>query len=814
MAEITGRKQLIHLHGSVASALTADKLNKGELAVIHNQLDASDKTHAVLATLRDDNNLAYFVDSGTVATMIEQGAGTGLTALSAATVALEGRVETNETKIKTLEDTVGTAIDGYGTLCNEVERLSLSATSANTRLATAESDIDNLESSRLKNVVVNGVSGTVANNIATVTIDANNIQYSDAKTVKAKIDDLDSAITSDEAAISQLQTRATNLEALHAAGSHNGKSTVAEEVTAGINTLNAAEAGGAGKYIKSISESNGIITTTTGSTSEFDAVGSADAAKTAAIAAAAASAATLEGEISGIDSRLRTAETDIDDLQGLVGTSAVTTQIQNAINALDAAVSSSTVTAGQGIQVAVKEVDGIITQVAVSGNYDAKYDAIGSASAACMSAATYADGLNTAMDTRVQKVETNLNGFAANENVKTYVDDEIAAAVSSALRFKGSKTFAEAMAITGAGLTNGYVYNITTSGTIEASKSIDGKTIPVKPGDNIVVIENPTGTFKWDKLAADIDLSTYATVEYVNTLSGNTYNAITGETKARQDADAALEALITSVQGSGITSISVDNTDGDYVTLSVDGSGNTRTIYIADTVQAVASASSSAKGLAEASDVKTYVDTAIGNESARTDTAINTAKTELVNGETSYDTFKKAGDAIRTNATNITNLSNAAIKGVSAGTLSNISMTVTAKDANGLVKINATATTGSLTTATTATTTLATVGDVKKYVDTAIGNESARTDTAIGNAKTELIGDMTGETKTLGGLEDRIDNHDTAITALQNGRLTDVAVVDNTSATGVQKINVTSTTTGTVDSLNFTNIVIDCGTFD
>ena len=50
-------------------------------------------------------------------------------------------------------------------------------------------------------------------------------------------------------------------------------------------------------------------------------------------------------------------------------------------------------------------------------------------------------------------------------------------------------------------------------------------------------------------------------------------------------------------------------TDGSYVTTTVGAkSGNSQSIATKVTVQAISTASSTAKGLAEASDVKTYVD--------------------------------------------------------------------------------------------------------------------------------------------------------------------------------------------------------------
>ena len=124
----------------------------------------------------------------------------------------------------------------------------------------------------------------------------------------------------------------------------------------------------------------------------------------------------------------------IADLETAVGEGgAVADQIADAIAELDADVTSATVEEGKGVQVQVVEVDGKITNVAVTGNfdntYDAKgsattaetnakdyakdyadglagnYDAAGSASAAETAAKGHADSLNTAMDSRVTIVE-------------------------------------------------------------------------------------------------------------------------------------------------------------------------------------------------------------------------------------------------------------------------------------------------------------------------------------------------------------------------------------------------------------------------
>ena len=138
--------------------------------------------------------------------------------------------------------------------------------------------------------------------------------------------------------------------------------------------------------------------------------------------------------VAGEKARAEEAEGDLEDriadLETAVGEGgSVETQITDAIAELDANVTSAEVEEGKGVQVQVVEVDGVITTVAVTGNYnnayDAKgaaataetnakgyadglagnYDAKGSAAAAETAAKDHANGLNTAMDTRVTVVE-------------------------------------------------------------------------------------------------------------------------------------------------------------------------------------------------------------------------------------------------------------------------------------------------------------------------------------------------------------------------------------------------------------------------
>ena len=92
---------------------------------------------------------------------------------------------------------------------------------------------------------------------------------------------------------------------------------------------------------------------------------------------------TAEGAIDAVEGRMDTAESAITALQQAVGEGgSVDAQIDAKIAELDADVTSAAVEEGKGVQVEVKEVDGKITEVIVTGNYDNAYDAKGAAAAA------------------------------------------------------------------------------------------------------------------------------------------------------------------------------------------------------------------------------------------------------------------------------------------------------------------------------------------------------------------------------------------------------------------------------------------------
>ena len=98
------------------------------------------------------------------------------------------------------------------------------------------------------------------------------------------------------------------------------------------------------------------------------------------------------------------------------------TNTTTVISGLDAEVSSATVATGKGLQIQVIETDGKITAVNVSGDYSETYEAKGAAATALADAKTYADGKDSAMDTRVDSLETKVG-----EGFESITEDEISA---------------------------------------------------------------------------------------------------------------------------------------------------------------------------------------------------------------------------------------------------------------------------------------------------------------------------------------------------------------------------------------------------
>lgn len=162
----------------------------------------------------------------------------------------------------------------------------------------------------------------------------------------------------------------------------------------------------------------------------YEAKGAAAAVKTELVGkdTDTADSATITGVKKYADSLDAAMDTRVDALEAAIGEGgSVGSQIDAKIQTLD---KEDAAVAGQYVS-AVSETDGIITVTrAALPDYTEVYDAKGAAAQALTDAKSYADGLNTAMDTRMDAAEgklTTLIGSDADKSVRTIANEELAA---------------------------------------------------------------------------------------------------------------------------------------------------------------------------------------------------------------------------------------------------------------------------------------------------------------------------------------------------------------------------------------------------
>ena len=162
----------------------------------------------------------------------------------------------------------------------------------------------------------------------------------------------------------------------------------------------------------------------------YEAKGAAAAVKTELVGKDTdnADSATIAGAKKYADGLNTAMDTRVDALEAAIGEGgSVGAQIDAKIQTLDV---EDAAVAGQYVS-AVSETDGKITVTrAALPDYTEVYDAKGAAAQAITDAKSYADGLNTAMDTRMDTAEgklTTLIGSDADKSVRTIANEELAA---------------------------------------------------------------------------------------------------------------------------------------------------------------------------------------------------------------------------------------------------------------------------------------------------------------------------------------------------------------------------------------------------
>ena len=437
---------------------------------------------------------------------------------------------------------------------------------------------------------------------------------------------------------------------------------------------------------------------------------------------------------------IETAKTDASaDAAGQIANLNVSNNTSNAVNGISVTVNES---AGKVSKPVVSVTPGAITASSVTGVAIAGdvYTAVETAK----SAAT------TALTAFQNEVNGKLAGISG--TVTGYVDDKITSAISTVYKFKGTKANYAALPATGNEV--GDVWNV---------EAANGNT----PAGTNYVWDGSA----WDALGGTIDLSPYMQTSAFTEWTGGTY----------QDDTSWLDGRISSLEGltsktdSAIQSVSASESlaDNKLVAVTASTTNNAVTVTSSYKLSNVSAATGTTKGLAEASDVKTYVDGKISDEVA----ARNTADTELSN---------RLGSGITTANTATAQL--AAIKGNSDSALQqvvsgNTYITVGAKSGNAGAKQQTVSANVALLSAATATGKLADAKDVKDYVD------------GINNTLNGTINGINTRLQTVEG-----------------------AYVKSVEITGSNKVGsadqtVTASIAQNKLTLDFSNFVIDCGEF-
>lgn len=228
----------------------------------------------------------------------------------------------------------------------------------------------------------------------------------DGKTVVEMISDAQTAATYNDTQVkADIKTNADDIAALQGlVGELVGETAVSAQIDAKITALNLANT--------------------------YEAKGAAATAKSEVIGTDddTADSNTIKGAKKYADSLDAAMDTRVDALEAAVGEGgSVATQIAAEIQKLD---KEDTAVDGQYVS-AVSEADGIITVTrAALPDYSNIYDAKGAAAQALTDAKAYADGLDTAMDARMDTAEgklTTLIGSDADKSVRTIANEELAA---------------------------------------------------------------------------------------------------------------------------------------------------------------------------------------------------------------------------------------------------------------------------------------------------------------------------------------------------------------------------------------------------
>ena len=239
------------------------------------------------------------------------------------------------------------------------------------------------------------------------------------------------------------------------------------------------------------------------------------------------------------------------------------------------------------------------------------------------------------LEGEVDTLQAQLSGFSESDgSVKAYVDEEIADAISSVYKVKGSvATYAQ---LPSSNLVEGDVYNV------QGETEISGSVYPA--GTNFVWVADDEDTGHWDALGGTVNLAPYMLKSDFNTWTANTYttkinsidqnigdlqtsaqtnaNAIAAETSARTSADTALDGRVSALENdlsSGATKQRLDQLESDITAetqariSAVSGVNSTVATLRSDLDTATAATATLRDDLTAETSARTAADTALDN---------------------------------------------------------------------------------------------------------------------------------------------------------------------------------------------------------
>ena len=502
---------------------------------------------------------------------------------------------------------------------------------------------------------------------------------------------------------------------------------------------------------------------------------------------------TVEGNIQSISGTLETTQTTANDALQSVSVSAVNGYVTTTAS------TKSGDPAAKSQEISIEaHVAGEISGVSATGQLaDAYY-----VKAAIAAEAQSRGDKDTALENSISALTENFNNAVSGigyeqGSIKDYVDGQVSHAISSVYRVKGSVDKYSDLADE-TGLTVGDVYNVVSAATV------DGKWYPA--GTNFVYMgeDETTHAQKWDALGGTFDLSPYAYA-----------SALTAEAQTRSDADDAInakiggtytsantvhDAITAATQGADNSLKSVSATGANAYVSAVAGSvsgeagSKTQEITVTANVSSDIESETAAGKLADAFDVKTLINAATAATQSVDDDLADLKK--LVGDNTATTSSHTMTDAIAYLEGNalqqVIATGDDYVSAVTSKTTTSETITISSNVSNDISGV------------TSGETKLADAFAVKKYVETLVSGI-----TSDANALADKVDNL----KEVLGENSAYTSGHTVTDALKELEDNAVKTINVAASTGVTSTNVTVSKSGNTVTLNFEEMVIDCGEY-